>query len=65
MEKQNKLLPLVVMARNLHVPQRWLRAEAEAGRLPHLKAGATILFDPETVEEILLERAKEGNSTYR
>ena len=49
------------MARRLRVTVRWLRAEAEAGRVPHLKAGKVILFNPETVEKVLLERArKEG-----
>lgn len=59
MKKQTQLLPTGPMARRLRVPIRWLRSEAEAGRLPHLKAGATtILFDPEIVEKLLLERAR-------
>ena len=52
------LLPLSAMARRLRVPPKWLRTEAEAGRLPHLAAGGAILFDPETVERLLLERAR-------
>ena len=36
----------------------WLRAEADAGRLPHIKAGDRYLFDPETVERLLLDRAR-------
>lgn len=56
-----RLLPIGPMARRLRVTVRWLRAEAEAGRVPHLKAGKVILFNPETVEKVLLERArKEG-----
>ena len=46
------------MARRLRVPVKWLRAEAEAGRVPHLKADKVFLFDPETVERVLLERAQ-------
>ena len=47
----------------LRVPVKWLRAEAEAGRVPHLKAGKALLFDPEAVERVLLERAqREGVS---
>ncbi len=46
------------MARHLRVPVRWLKAEAEAGRIPHVKADAVLLFDPETVERVLLERAQ-------
>jgi hypothetical protein len=55
------LVPLGQVARCLRVPAPWLRAEAEAGRIPHLKAGKAMLFDLEQVERILLERArKEG-----
>ena len=54
----SKLLPAGPMARRLRVPVRWLRAEAEAGRLPHVKAERQFLFDPETVERVLLERAQ-------
>jgi len=52
-----KLVPLGVMARRLHVPTRWLRGEAEAGRVPCLRAERAFLFDPEAVEKVLLERA--------
>jgi hypothetical protein len=58
---QSKLLPVGPMARRLRVPVRWLRAEAEAGRIPHVQAERALLFDAETVEAVLLERAKEGN----
>lgn len=47
------------MARRLRVTAKWLREEAEAGRIPHLKAGPRLLFDPETVERVLLERARQ------
>jgi hypothetical protein len=40
------------------VPYRWLRAEAEAGRVPCLMAGGRILCDHAAVEAALLERAK-------
>lgn len=53
-----RLLPLSVVARRLRVPVGWLRAEAEAGRVPHLKAGKVLLLDPETVERVLLDRAR-------
>lgn len=46
------------MARRLRVPVRWLRSEAEAGRVPCLRAERAILFDPEAVERVLLERAR-------
>jgi hypothetical protein len=52
------LLPLNLMARRVRVPARWLRAEAEAGRVPHLRAGAVFLFDADTVIRVLTERAR-------
>ena len=53
------LLPLNIVARRLRVPVGWLRAEAEAGRVPCLKADRAILCDPEAVEAALLERARQ------
>ena len=55
-----KLLPIGPTARRFRVPVRWLRAEAEAGRIPHVRAEQVLLFDPETVERVLLERARGG-----
>ena len=55
-----KILPLYAVARRLHVPPNWLRAEAEADRIPHLKAGKTILLNPVIVEKLLVERASKG-----
>lgn len=46
------------MARRLGVTAKWLRNEAEAGRIPHLAAGRRLLFDAETVERLLTERAR-------
>jgi hypothetical protein len=51
------LLPIGPMARRARVPARWLKTEAESGRIPYLRAGARMLFHPPTVERILLERA--------
>jgi len=47
------------MARKLGVQSGWLKSEADAGRLPHLKAGERYLFEPTIVVSILVERAKE------
>ena len=57
-DKHPKLLPLNHMARRLRVPLRWLRAEATAGRIPCLLADRAILFDPDAVDRVLLERAQ-------
>jgi hypothetical protein len=52
-----KLVTLSQMARRLRVPVRWLRAEAEGGRVPHLKAERVFLFNPQAVEQALVLRA--------
>ena len=45
------------MARQLGLRPAWLRAEAEAGRIPCLKAGRLLLFNPKAVARILAARA--------
>lgn len=57
MVANSPLLPLRYMARRLAVPQKWLRAEAEAGRVPHLDADGQILFHPDAVIDVLTQRA--------
>jgi hypothetical protein len=53
-----RLLPLNVVARRLRLPVRWLKAEAEAGRVPALRADKQFLCDLAAVEAALLERAR-------
>jgi hypothetical protein len=57
-----QLVPLNRAARWLRVPFRWLRAEAEAGRIPCLRAEKRILCDFNTVQAVLLERARRGDT---
>lgn len=52
-----RLLPLSRMARRLHVTVAWLRSEAEAGRVPCLRAGRCYLFSPVAVELAISQRA--------
>lgn len=47
-------------ATHLGLPTAWLKAEALAGRLPHLKVGRRILVHVPTVEKSLQERAEEA-----
>ncbi len=54
-------LPLNLAARCVRVPAKWLRTEAEAGRLPHIRAGSALLFDPEAVERIVFERLRQAD----
>ena len=61
MIRDAKRLNTVQMARHLRVPVHWLREEAEAGRIPHLKAGRVFLFEPAAVESALIKRARGAN----
>ena len=45
------------MARRLQVTAKWLREEAAANRIPHLKAGSRLIFNPDAVEAVLARRA--------
>lgn len=40
------------------VSRRWLRGEIREGRIPHLKAGRTRLFDLDAVKRSLADRMK-------
>lgn len=53
-----RLVHLRLLARRLCVPAKWLRIEAEAGRIPHLRAGSAFLFDAALVEALILQRAR-------
>jgi hypothetical protein len=52
--------PLVAirgLAKALALPASWLKAEAEAGRIPSLRAGRQRLFNVDAVRQVLLRRA--------
>lgn len=51
------LVPLKVLARWYHVPPEWLRAEADSGRLPALRAGDQYLFRADLVYRRLMRQA--------
>lgn len=50
-------LSLSKLAYVLNLPADWLKAEAEAGRLPCLRVGERLLFDRPAAEQALAERA--------
>ncbi len=52
-------IPLQSLAQRLGLPAAWLKAEADAGRIPSLRAGRRIVFSAEAVEAVLLERDRE------
>ena len=53
-------IPLHALSRRLGLSAAWLKAEAEAGRIPSLRANRRLMFSPDEVERILIERAKAG-----
>ena len=53
------------LAKRFGLPAGWFKAEAVAGRLPHLKIGRRFLFNPEAVERVLTERAATEGITQR
>jgi len=60
MENEIKLVNILGLARRLRLPAAWLRAEADARRIPSLRAGRRFLFNVEAVERVLLDRAAKG-----
>lgn len=52
-----RLLLLGPTARRVGLPPAWVKAEAEAGRLPCLKIGKTLFFNPEAIAQLVAERA--------
>ena len=59
-ETMSELLTLSHLARRLGVTKKWLKAEAENGRVPSLKADGRFLFDLAAVEKVLRERAEKA-----
>lgn len=60
---QSQLVNLRELARRLRrfgITHAWLKQEAEAGRIPCMRAGRRLLFNVEAVEESLIERATNG-----
>lgn len=55
-------LPLRRTAARLGVPAAWLRAEVEAGRVPHLRVGRRVMLNPQAVERVLLARQAGGKA---
>jgi excisionase family DNA binding protein len=52
----NRLLDAEALGPLLSVPASWLLREARAGRIPHVRFGKYVRFDPATVEAWWRER---------
>jgi excisionase family DNA binding protein len=59
------LTTLTGLAVRLGLPRDWLRAEALAGRIPCLKVGRKMRFNPDAVEQTLAARAAAGREEPR
>ena len=57
----SSFLPVGPAAALLGVPVKWLRREADAGRVPCLRAGDRVLFNIRAAEQALLERASKSD----
>ncbi len=57
--KPPKLVTVLGLAGHLKLPASWLKAQAQAGRIPSLRVGRRLLFNPDAVERVLLERARQ------
>lgn len=60
-ERGRNLLSLRRMAARLGVPSRWLREQAEAKKVPGLRAGNRWLFVPDAAEAAVQAMAKGGD----
>lgn len=57
MNNPTDLLSLPALAKALNLPKEWIKAEADAGKLPHLRIGKRYRFNHEAVVRTLTERA--------
>lgn len=53
----SELLTLARMARRLGVSQQWLRDQADAGKVPCLRAGKRYLFNAVAVQKAIANQA--------
>ena len=60
-----ELLSLHRAARRIGVTSRWLRTEADAGRIPCLRADGRYLYDIDVVTRALSRRAANGELDSR
>jgi hypothetical protein len=54
-----EVLNLHELAERVQLPAEWLKAQAKAGRLPHLRVGRSTLFNPVAVTAALAAMAAE------
>lgn len=57
---QDRLVDLHELAELLELPRRWLKIEAEEGRIPSLKVNREYMFNAIAVRDALFKRASEN-----
>ena len=57
-EQRPRLVDAAAAAEMLGVPKSWVLAEARAGRIPHVRLGRYVRFDPSEVEAWWRGRSK-------
>ncbi len=60
--KQVKLYHIIGLAAELKLPAKWLKEQAQTGKIPCLKVGRKMLFSLEAVKQALLDLAAEGHN---
>lgn len=60
MDEEQELVRLPAFARWHRIPSTWLKKEALAGRIPHLRTGGSIMLHPASVLAVLADRASKG-----
>lgn len=58
-----RLHGLLSLSVELHLPAGWLRQQALAGRIPALRVGGRLLFNPAAVRRTLAVLAAESTAT--
>lgn len=61
--KNEELLNLYGLSRELNLPVKWLKAKAVAGQIPCLRIGRRFRFNIEAVKAVLSEMAAERGDT--
>jgi excisionase family DNA binding protein len=60
----NEYISLEVLSKRLRLPPRFLRKEAEAGRIPCLKVGGRLRFEEAAVAEALRRQAERREAIH-
>ena len=63
-ERPASFVPATTAAYRLGISAAWIRTEALAGRLPHIRVGRRLMFNIPVVEAALIEQAQ-ANATSR